>query len=129
MTKSYKRDIQVLLKMLVNVDNARDVIKRFKLTFNSSAQNALYRNKDAFDLCSFYLAQFGEKVKLLTDASRDDLSKVVDLNILKYFRNIIDHDYESVNKVILQGYIQSLVSNEFRNAIINRIEYCKINKR
>ena len=93
MTKSYKRDIQILLKMLENVDSARDVVNRYNVNFNNSSKSALYKNKDAFDLCSFYLAQFGEKVKLLTDSSKSNLSSVVDLNILKYFRNIIDHDY------------------------------------
>ena len=127
MTKSYKRDIhiQVLLKMLENVDSTRGI-----MLISIIHLKVLYiKIKDGFDLCSFYLAQFGEKVKLLTDSSKSNLSSVVDLNILKYFRNIIDHDYESVNKLVLQGYIQSLVSNDFRNALISRIKYCKLNKR
>ena len=115
--------------MLANVDSSRDDIKRYGVNFNSTSSCALISNKDAFDLCSFYLAQCGEKVKLLTDSSKHSLSSVVNLNILKYFRNIIDHDYESVNKVVLQGYIQSLVSNEFRNRIIYQIDFCKRNKR
>lgn len=129
MTKSYKRDIQILLKMLANIDSARDVITRYRVNFASNSQYSLHLNKDAFDLCAFYLAQFGEKVKLLTDTTRHDLSTIVDLSILKYFRNIIDHDYESVNKVILMSYIQLLTSNDFRNAVIKRIDYCKQNKR
>lgn len=129
MTKSYSRDVQVLLKMLSNVDSARDVITRHNCSFSSESKDSLHKNKDAFDLCSFYLAQFGEKVKLLTDQTKSELSKTVNLDILKYFRNIIDHDYESVNKGILQGYIQSLVSNDFRKALVNRVAFCKKNKR
>lgn len=129
MNKSYTRDVQVLLKMLANVDSARDVISQFGVNFNTQDSRAIYKNKYAFDLCAFYLAQFGEKVKLLTDSSRNELSKTVDLGVLKYFRNIIDHDYESVNKVVLQGYIQLLISNSFRSAIIDRIQYCKQRKR
>ena len=86
--------------MLSNVNDARDTIERYNVSFISTASNALCKNKDAFNLCAFYLAQFGEKVKLLTDQSKAELSKVVNLDILKYFRNIIDHDYENVNKEI-----------------------------
>ena len=56
MNKSYKRDIQVLLKMIANVDSARNVIIRYKVDFNSASSCYLANNKDAMDLCSFYMA-------------------------------------------------------------------------
>lgn len=129
MTKSYSRDIQVLTKMLLNIDKARNVVSQFQVDFNASSSRVLYKNPYAFDLCAFYMAQLGEKVKLLTDSTRNDLSSVVDLGVLKYFRNLIDHDYEAVNKILLQGYIQVLVSDSFRNAVISRLNYCKCNKK
>lgn len=127
--KSLGRDFQVLLKMIDNVNSARDVIVWYKVDFNASFRNYLGTNKDAMDLCSLYMAQFGEKVKLLTDETKSSLSSIVDLNIMKYFRNVIDYDYESVNKVILVGYIQSLVSNTFLIALQNRAKYYSLNKR
>ena len=48
---------------------------------------------------------------------------------MKYFRNIIDHDYESANKVILVAYMQNLTSNKFLNTIQKRAKYCLDNKR
>ena len=55
------------------------------------------------------MAQFGEKIKLLTDSSKDYLNKYADLGVMKYFRNVIDHDYESVNKAVLASYL-SIIS-------------------
>lgn len=75
------------------------------------------------------MAQFGEKVKLLTDSSREDLNNYADLGIMKYFRNMIDHDYESVNKAVLASYLSILVSNQFLNALQNRLRYCSQNKK
>lgn len=128
MNKSLSRDISVLTKMLSNVTDVRTVIKDGNFTFGSD-RRALYNNKFAFDLCSFYMAQFGEKVKLLTDSSRDDLCKVADLSTIKYFRNLIDHDYESANKQVLQAYIQVLSSDKILRAITNRIMYCRSARR
>lgn len=129
MSKSLSRDCQVLLKMIENVNSARDVIKRYNVDFNARSPRYIAYNKDALDLCSFYMAQFGEKVKLLTDSSREDLNNYADLGIMKYFRNMIDHDYESVNKAVLASYLSILVSNQFLNALQNRLRYCSQNKK
>lgn len=111
--------------MVDNIDKAIGVIERHNVSFNNASSNALYRDTEAFDLCSFYMAQVGEKVKLLTDQTKTEISNIVDVGILKYFRNLIDHDYDSVNKQVLQGYIRVLTSKELRNALINRIRYCQ----
>lgn len=124
MNKSLSRDYQVLLKMIENVNSARDVIKRYNVDFNAKSPRFIARDKDALDLCSFYMAQFGEKIKLLTDSSKDYLNNYVDLGIMKYFRNIIDHDYESVNKVVLASYLSILVSNQFLSVLQERAKYC-----
>jgi len=127
--KSLGMDSTILLKMLKNVDDARRVISSRRLSFDSSARNALYNDKEAFDLCSFYLALFGEKTKLLTSATLSELGKVVDIGVMRYFRNKIDHDYESVNRVLLQSYIQVLVSDNMYKTIQNRILYCRKNRK
>ena len=124
MNKSLSRDYQVLLKMIENVNSARDVIKRYSVDFNAKSQRYIARSKDALDLCSFYMTQFGEKIKLLTDGSKDYLNAYADLGIMKYFRNIIDHDYESVNKAVLASYLSILVSNQFLSALQERAKYC-----
>ena len=124
MNKSLSRDYQVLLKMIENVNSARDVIKRYNVDFNARSQRYIVCSKDALDLCSFYMAQFEEKIKLLTDSSKDYLNKYADLGIMKYFRNIIDHDYESVNKAVLASYLNILVSNQFLSALQERAKYC-----
>lgn len=99
MTKSYAKDIQLLLAILLNQDNIRKVIERFGCN-----QNNLEKDSMAFDLCSFYMAQIGESAKLLTEESKSALS-CLDAGILKYFRNQIDHVYEKVNKAYLKPFI------------------------
>ena len=42
---------------------------------------------------------------------------------------MIDHDYDSVNRVILQSYIQQIISKEFVDAVEDRIKYCNSNKK
>ena len=75
------------------------------------------------------MAQIGEKVKLLTDSTKACLNKYFNLDMLVYFRNMIDHDYDSVNRVILQSYIQQIISKEFVDAVEDRIKYCNSNKK
>ena len=90
MNKSYSRDYQVLLKMIANVESARDVVRSHNVNFSQNSSYYMANNKDALDLCSFYMAQFGEKVKLLTDETKSVLNQVVNLNIMQYFRNVIE---------------------------------------
>lgn len=76
-----------------------------------------------------YMAQIGENVKLLTDKSQEALKEAVNIDILKYFRNMIDHNYEKVNKVYLQAYIQSVISDKAIAAVKNQYLYCMRNKK
>ena len=64
----------------------------------------------AFDLCAMYMAQIGEHIKNLTDESQEALKEDMNVDILRYFRNMIDHDYEKVNNQFLKPYIQQVVS-------------------
>ena len=126
--KSFKRDVQILTKIRVNQNYIEGVVRNNGCSFTQQA-NGLFNNREAFDLCSFYMAQIGEKVKLLTDSTKDCLNKYFNLDILVYFRNMIDHDYDSVNRVILQSYIQQIISKEFVDAVEDRIKYCNSNKK
>lgn len=56
MNKSYSRDYQVLLKMIANVESARDVVRRHNVNFSQNSSYYIANNKDALDLCSFYMA-------------------------------------------------------------------------
>lgn len=116
------------MKILENVNLISGVFRDFNCDF-SQTQRGLCNNKYAFDLCAFYMAQVGEKVKLLTDGTYNELNKVASLRNFQYFRNIIDHDYDNVNKLVLQAYIQSVLSPQFINALKARITYCMQNKK
>ena len=118
MTKSYAKDIQLLLAILRNQDNIKKAIERFGCN-----QNNLEKDAMAFDLCSFYMAQIGESAKLLTEESKSAL-QCLDAGILKYFRNQIDHVYEKVNKAYLKPFIFSVISNEAVQEVKERIKYC-----
>lgn len=118
MTKSYAKDIQLLLAILRNQDNIKNALERFNCN-----QNNLEQEPMAFDLCSFYMAQIGESAKLLTDESKSALS-CLDARILKYFRNQIDHVYEKVNKTYLKPFIFSVISKDAIHEIKERIKYC-----
>lgn len=78
----------------------------------------------AFDLCSMYMAQIGENVKNLTDGSQAALSEVIHTDILRYFRNRIDHDYEKVNKPLLQTYIQQMTAPKTMQLIQEQYKAC-----
>lgn len=93
MTKSYKRDIQILMKILQNQTKIANAVKRFDCNRNNLDEDDM-----AFDLCAFYMAQIGEEAKLLTDDSKAALT-CINTDILKSFRNMIDHTYEKVNRV------------------------------
>lgn len=75
------------------------------------------------------MAQIGEKVKGLTDGTYAELDKSANLNNFRYFRNMIDHSYENVNRVMLQAYVQQVSSNMFYAAVKNRVNYCFQNKK
>jgi len=121
MTKSYKKDIQLLMSILQRQNDMKEVIERFGCTPNN-----LEQDKMAFDLCAFYMAQIGEASKMLTDESRDSLS-CVNFGVLKAFRNMIDHTYEKVNKKYLKAYIFSMIESDAITEIKNRIKYCNDN--
>lgn len=118
MTKSYSKDIQLLMKILQNQDKIDKAIK----TFNCN-QNNLDKNDMAFDLCAFYMSQIGEAAKLLTDKTKQSF-KYFDADCTKYFRNMVDHVYEKVNRSYLKAYIFSTISKETVAEIKERIKYC-----
>lgn len=121
MTKSYKKDIQLLMSILQRQNDIKEVIKRFGCTPNN-----LEQDKMAFDLCAFYMAQIGEASKMLTDDSQNALP-CINFGVLKTFRNMIDHTYEKVNKKYLKAYIFSMIESGAVAEIKNRINYCNEN--
>lgn len=53
MTRSYKKDIQLLMSILQRQNDIKEVMKRF-----GCSQNNLEQDKMAFDLCAFYLKAY-----------------------------------------------------------------------
>lgn len=121
MTKSYKRDIQILMKMFQNQTKIANAIKRFGCN-----QNNLDKDDMAFDLCAFYMAQIGEEAKLLTDDSKAALT-CINTDILKSFRNMIDRTYEKVSKVYLKAFIFSTIEPQAMEEVKSKIKYCTEN--
>ncbi|MCM1127048.1 MAG: hypothetical protein NC429_11320 [Lachnospiraceae bacterium] len=121
MTKSYKKDIQLLISILQRQNDIKEVIKRFECN-----QNNLEQDKMAFDLCAFYMAQIGEASKMLTDDTQNSLM-CINSSVLKAFRNMIDHTYEKVNKKYLKAYIFSMIEAKAITEVKNRINYCNEN--
>lgn len=118
MTKSYKKDIQLLLKILDYQNKIKQVIIDFKCD-ESNIENNMY----AFDLCALYMAQIGEASKYLTDSTKQSFT-FFDPSITNYFRNMIDHTYEKVNKKYLKAYIFSMTKQETVNEIKDRLNFC-----
>ena len=118
MTKSYKKDIQLLLKILENQNKIKNVISDFKCTEMDIENNAY-----AFDLCALYMAQIGEASKYLTDSTKQSF-QYFDSSITGYFRNMIDHVYKKVNKKFLKAYIFNMIKQETINEIQDRLKFC-----
>lgn len=121
MTKSYKKDIQILMSILKNQSKIAETIKHFECS-----QNDLEKNEMAFDLCAFYMAQIGEAEKLLTDDTKNALA-CLNVEVLKAFRNMIDHTYEKVNRSFLKAYIFSMILPTTQQEVKERIRYCNRN--
>lgn len=121
MTKSYKKDIQLLMTILRNQSKIVETIRHFNCN-----KSDLDKNEMAFDLCAFYMAQIGEAAKLLTDDTKKSLN-CLDAEVLKAFRNMIDHTYEKVNRSYLKAYIFSMTLATTQQEIKERIKYCNQN--
>lgn len=121
MIKSYKKDIQLLMSILQRQNDMKEVIERFGCNHNN-----LEQDKMAFDLCAFYMAQIGEASKMLTEDTQSSLT-CINVNVLKAFRNMIDHTYEKINKKYLKAYIFSMIAPEAVTEIKDRINYCNEN--
>lgn len=122
MTKSYSRDVNILIKILKNQSKIVETINYFGCN-----QSNLDKNTMAFDLCAFYMAQIGEIAKLLTDSTKKSL-KSFDARKLQVFRNIIDHAYDKVDKELLKAYIFRMISPQVTMEIKRRVQYCMQHK-
>lgn len=109
------------MTILKNQSKIAETIKHFECS-----QNDLEKNEMAFDLCVFYMAQIGEAAKLLTEDTKKSLS-CLDVEVLKAFRNMIDHTYEKVNRAYLKAYIFNMILSTTQQEIKERIRYCNQN--
>lgn len=123
MNKSYKKDVQLLMKILEHQYKIIQIIKDFKCNDTN-----LENNEYAFDLCAMHMAQIGEASKYLTDSTKQSF-KYFDASVTSYFRNMINHVYEKVNKKYLKAYIFGMTKQEVIKEVHNRTEFCKKNAR
>ena len=126
MVKSLSRDMSVLIYIKKNQDNLLEALKVSECDF-SNTNRGLCNNKIIFDACALYMAQIGENVKLLSDSTVEYLNDYFNTGILRYFRNMIDHTYEKVNKKYLKAYIFNMIEPKAVMEIRNRINYCNEN--
>lgn len=121
MTKSYKRDKDLLKSTLEYVDKINRTLKLHRITLDNVISNDL-----AIDSCAFYLSQIGELAKSLTEDSALFLynATTIDLKLLVYCRNMIDHDYTHMNRSLLIMYLRIILSKDFTCLVANRIDYC-----
>lgn len=124
MNKSFSRDIQTLTYIRRNQQKIRDAVSRFGCDLSTAGPKSILRDEQAFDLCAMYMAQIGENVKLLTDASKEDLNEIINIKTLTYFRNMIDHSYEKVNKSVLLPYIKMAQSDKALQQVEELIKEC-----
>lgn len=127
MRKNYNSDVQLIQRIIKNQIKIVDAIRFHNCDF-SSTNRGLCNNVMCFDLCALYMSQIGEQLKLLTDSSRLTLSTVIDIKMLVHFRNIIDHDYEKINRPLLSSYIELMVSKQVSSAVALRCKYCLENR-
>lgn len=118
MTRTYSRDTQILMRILQNQNNIKEAIQHFQCNNTN-----LHENKMAFDLCALYMAQIGEDIKLLTDSTKQSFS-YLNTKELVYFRNMINHTYEKVDKVVLKAYIFNMIDKKTVAEVKERIQYC-----
>lgn len=118
MNKSYGKDIQLLMKILQNQDKIKNVLR----DFNCNEKN-LDQSQYGFDLCAMYMSQIGVASKYLTDDTKQSF-KNFDPSITGYFRNMIDHVYEKVNKAVLKAYVFNMVKPDVIKEVKDRIIFC-----
>lgn len=127
--KSLKNDISYLYKILEHQNNITNMLKDFNVSLKPASKNYICNNKYATDLAALYISQIGEAVGYLTDDSKNILRQIFSVEMIKYFRNRIDHAYEKVNTTYLVPYIESVISNRAIETVKQRIIYCNNNKR
>ncbi len=123
------RDIQVLTYIYKNQEKIRQAVKRLDCDFSTAGRRSIVKDDMAFDVCAMYMAQIGENVKLLTDETREKLNQVVNVDILRQFRNSIDHNYENINRTFLLPYIQMMQSDKTMDSVNQLIKECFQNKK
>ncbi len=123
------RDVQVLMYIITNQKKIKQAVEEYGCNFSVSGTNSLLRKNVVFDACSMYMAQIGENVKLLTDGTQEKLNTIMNVSILRYFRNMIDHNYEDVNRQVLLSYIQMVQSDKAIQGVADLVKECTANKK
>lgn len=118
MTPSLANDKYLLTKILQNQRKMQQVIKDFNCTFYN-LENFEY----AFDLCALYMIQIGEASKSLSKDTKE-LFEIFDCDTTKYFRNMIAHVYERLDRPMLKAYIFQIISDKAINEIKQGIKNC-----
>lgn len=124
MVKNFQRDINLLMKINMEIDKLSRTLSRFGVKNQSDILN----DEDILDLCAFRVFQIGELSKRLTDDSKSDLSFTSTISTAK-LRDEIGHAYNTMNKYWLVSVVFMLIKPSIKTEIQNRIIYCKNNKK
>lgn len=102
-----RSDSKSILRMIRAVENIRDVERRYNLDLSKGYTNLFLSNKDAVDLCLFYLAQFNSQLSKLSSETMIEIYKVIDLDSVVLFDG-----FDSVDKDKLISDIINIKSND-----------------
>ena len=116
MVKNFQRDINLLMKINMEIDKLSRTLSRFGVKNQSDILN----DEDILDLCAFRVFQIGELSKRLTDDSKSDLSFTSTISTAK-LRDEIGHAYNTMNKYWLVSVVFMLIKPSIKTEIQNRI--------
>lgn len=80
---------------------------------------------DKLDLFAFYISQIGSLSKRLTKTSRQKIFNKIDYDLLIYWKNKINHEYNNVYSALIIEYAKALSSKMFYTLVLeqrNRLE-------
>lgn len=100
------KNIDVLRHILKHCDKIQNVVSFFGNEYNTFCGNEIYQ-----DAVSFSLAQIGELTTRLSADFKSETSDKIDWRSIKALRNIVVHNYGSINFSVIWNIIQNDIPN------------------
>lgn len=112
------KELQRLQKILCNLNRVEEVVKKYNL----ESLDKLSANKDACDLCVFYMAQISSVLGELCEDTKKDLSSSTDLGVFENFTKIIEEDYGYIRREEICEYIKSVLCSRFKGIVTYKLD-------